>query len=97
MLAPGGAYAEYAVAPQHTVFKLPDRTSFEEAATIPLICATAGLTLFLWQALPPPWSPRTDWAPPLPLIVYGASSSLGSFTIKLARQGGCCALGLLFA
>jgi NADPH:quinone reductase len=29
MLTPGGAYAEYAVAPQHTVFKIPVHTSFE--------------------------------------------------------------------
>lgn len=29
MLTPGGAYAEYALAPLHTVFKLPARTSFE--------------------------------------------------------------------
>lgn len=29
MLMPGGAYAEYATAPAHTVFKLPRGTSFE--------------------------------------------------------------------
>jgi NADPH2:quinone reductase len=29
MLTPGGAYAEYAVAPQHTVFNIPAYTSFE--------------------------------------------------------------------
>ena len=29
MLTPNGAYAQYASAPYHTVFKLPDRTSFE--------------------------------------------------------------------
>jgi NADPH2:quinone reductase len=29
MLTPGGAYAEYAVAPEHTVFHLPSNISFE--------------------------------------------------------------------
>ena len=29
MMAPHGAFAEYAVAPQHTVFKVPDGISFE--------------------------------------------------------------------
>lgn len=46
---------------------------------------TAGTALYRCQALPPPWSPRTSTATPLPLIIYGASSSLGCFAIKLAR------------
>lgn len=29
MLAPGGSYAEYAVAHQHTTFHIPQETSFE--------------------------------------------------------------------
>ena len=29
MMAPHGAFAEYAVAPQHTVLKIPDGISFE--------------------------------------------------------------------
>lgn len=57
---------------------------FLEAATIPLVATTAALSLFRRQHLPPPWSPRSD-SIPLPLIVYGASSSLGTFAIKLAR------------
>ncbi|KAI9640681.1 hypothetical protein NHQ30_010990 [Ciborinia camelliae] len=84
MLEPHGAYAEYAVAPMNTVMKLPDATTFEEAATIPLVATTAALSLFRRQHLPPPWSPRSN-STPLPLIIYGASSSLGTFAIKLAR------------
>jgi NADPH2:quinone reductase len=56
-----------------------------EAATLPLILTTSAISLFRRQSLPPPWSPRTPSAPPLPLIIYGASSALGAFTIKLAR------------
>ncbi|RDW91029.1 hypothetical protein BP5796_02194 [Coleophoma crateriformis] len=85
MLTPGGAYAEFAVAPLHTVFKLPSTITFEEAATIPLVAMTAGIALFHSQSLPPPWSPRMTTAAPLPLIVYGASSALGCFAIKLAK------------
>lgn len=85
MLAPGGAYAEYAVAPSHTVFLIPRRTSFEEAATIPLVTLTAAISLFRRQSLPPPWAPRSASAQPMPLIIYGASSALGSFAVKLAK------------
>ncbi|RFU33815.1 hypothetical protein B7463_g2579, partial [Scytalidium lignicola] len=85
MLQPHGAYAEYAVAPMHTTFKLPDEISFEEAATLPLVLTTAALSLYCRQHLPPPWSPRSSNSPPIPLIIYGASSSLGTFAIKLAR------------
>ncbi len=85
MLSPGGAYAEYAIAPQHSVFKIPDCTSFEEAATVPLVSITAALSLFKLQGLPPPCSPRTSSSPQIPLIIYGASSALGSFAIKLAK------------
>lgn len=57
----------------------------KEAATIPLVTTTAALSLYKNQDLPPPWSPRTSSSPPVPLIVYGASSALGSFAIKLAK------------
>ncbi|KAI9807910.1 MAG: hypothetical protein M1825_005216 [Sarcosagium campestre] len=85
MLAPGGAYAEYATAPSNTVFKLPEKTSFEEAATIPLTVLASSLSLFKRQSLPPPWAPRSPLSPPLPLIIYGASSAVGCYAVKLAR------------
>ncbi|TVY12901.1 Trans-enoyl reductase fsr4 [Lachnellula arida] len=85
MMSSHGALAEYAVAPYHTVFKIPDETSFEEAATIPLAVTTAGIIIFRRQGLPPPWSPRYSASPPSPLIVYGASGALGTFAAKPAR------------
>ena len=84
MGTPGGAYAEYAIAPAHTTFHIPDSVPFEEAATIPLVSITAALTLFRRQGLPPPWAPVPARSESTPLIVYGASSALGLFTIKLA-------------
>ncbi|KAK0103495.1 hypothetical protein ONS95_005516 [Cadophora gregata] len=84
MFTPGGTYAEYALAPKYTVFKILDEMIFEEAATIPLVITTAALSLFEIQGLPAPWSPPSTPLPPTPLIIYGASSSLGSFAVKLA-------------
>ncbi|KAF8846983.1 GroES-like protein [Acephala macrosclerotiorum] len=85
MMTSHGAFAEYAIAPQHTVFKIPTTTSFEVAATIPLVITTAGITLFRRQHLPSPWSPHPSSKVPIPFIVYGASGALGTFAIKLAR------------
>lgn len=35
MMAPHGAFAEYAVAPQHTVFRIPEGTSFQGQCQAP--------------------------------------------------------------
>lgn len=56
-----------------------------EAATIPLVITTAGITLFRRQQLPSPWSPHPSSKAPIPFIVYGASGALGTFAVKLAR------------
>ena len=53
-----------------------------EAATIPLAAMTAALGLYQELRLPLPWLPATK---PTPLIVYGGSSGVGAFAIKLAR------------
>ncbi|PGH20813.1 hypothetical protein AJ80_03440 [Polytolypa hystricis UAMH7299] len=81
MMNPHGGYAEYAVAYSHTTFHIPESTSFEEAATIPLAAMTAALGLFFDLQLPSPWTPASK---PTPLIVYGGASTVGSFAIKLA-------------
>jgi NADPH2:quinone reductase len=41
--------------------------------------------MYCLQGLPPPWSPRPSSADQLPLIIYGASSALGAFSIKFAK------------
>ncbi|EAU30133.1 conserved hypothetical protein [Aspergillus terreus NIH2624] len=81
MCAPGGSYAEYALAWSHTTFHLPKHTSFEEAATIPLAALTAAVSLYGHLRFPPPWRPAIT---PIPFIVYGASTTVGSYAIKLA-------------
>lgn len=87
---PFGAYAEYAVAPEHTTFHVPDTMAFEEASTIPLVTATAALTLFRRQGYTPPWNSNATLENQAkgPLLVYAATTSLGTYAIKLAKAAG---------
>jgi NADPH2:quinone reductase len=54
-----------------------------EAATIPLAALTAAVALFRNLGLPTPWNPSTKSTP---FLIYGASSSVGSYAIKFARN-----------
>ncbi|KAH8799140.1 chaperonin 10-like protein [Xylogone sp. PMI_703] len=81
--ATGGAYAEYAITPASTTFLIPERVSFEEAASIPLAALTAAVALYHNLKLPRPWEGSKT---KLPLIIYGGSTALGAFAIKLARR-----------
>ncbi|KAF2720928.1 GroES-like protein [Polychaeton citri CBS 116435] len=85
MQAPGGSYAEYALAWAHTTFLLPPNTSFQQGAAIPLAALTAALGLYGADRLdlPQPWSPAAE---PIPLVVYGASSAVGSYAVQLAQR-----------
>ncbi len=83
MLTPGGSYAEYAVAWSHTTFHIPNETTFEEAAAVPLASMTAAVALFRFLKLPQPWLPAVE---SIPLIIYGAGSSVGSYAIQLAKR-----------
>ncbi|KAG8525576.1 putative secondary metabolism biosynthetic enzyme [Bacidia gigantensis] len=83
MQAPHGSFAEYALSFAHTTFHLPKKTSFEEAATIPLAAMTSAFGLYQGLDLPLPWHPAKER---LPLIIYGAASAVGSFAIQLAIQ-----------
>ncbi|KAI9878974.1 MAG: hypothetical protein M1830_010028 [Pleopsidium flavum] len=44
---------------------------------------TAAVSLYRTLPLPQPWTPAQS---PIPLIVYGASSAVGAFAVKLAKQ-----------
>ncbi|PLB37986.1 zinc-binding alcohol dehydrogenase family protein [Aspergillus candidus] len=88
MMASHGAFAEYALAPYYTTFHIPDSTTFEEAATIPLAAYTSVCALFQELELPEPWSPLSKAAgkdgTKRPLLIYGASTATGAFAVKLA-------------
>ncbi|KAF4126964.1 Alcohol dehydrogenase GroES-like domain, partial [Geosmithia morbida] len=83
---PGGAYAEYAILPAHQTFRLPPNISFEEGATVPLAALAASFGLFYTLELPSAWNGHP--LNPTPLLVYGASSAVGSYAIKLALSCG---------
>ncbi|KAJ7864764.1 alcohol dehydrogenase-like protein [Mycena olivaceomarginata] len=84
MTTPGGSFAEYAVAWQHTTSHIPENLSFEEAATIPLAALTAVIGNYIRLSLPEPWHPVPS-GEKLPFLVYGAASAVGAYAIKLAR------------
>ncbi|KAI1798848.1 GroES-like protein [Daldinia bambusicola] len=83
IMKPHGSYAEYAIAWQHTTFHIPQKTTFEEAAAIPLAAMTSAVGLYIRLGLPQPWTPATG---PIPLIIYGAASSVGAYAIQLAQK-----------
>lgn len=83
MFSPGGSYAEFAVAWSHTTFPLPHSVSFEDAAALPLASMTAAIALYQRLALPQPWDPPRDTGP---LVIYGASSSVGFYALQLALR-----------
>ena len=90
MRTPSGSYAENAISPAHSTFHIPNTTTFEEAATIPLAAMTAAIGLFVRLGLPEPWQStqerkqRTDAEGGL--VVYGGASAVGAFAIKLATR-----------
>ncbi|TIA07632.1 hypothetical protein D6C81_09398 [Aureobasidium pullulans] len=55
----------------------------QEAATIPLAAFTASVALFRNLQRPTPWNSATK---PTPLIVYGESTSVSAYAVKLARN-----------
>lgn len=85
MMAPGGSYAEYALSWAHTTFYLPTETSFQEGAALPLAAMTSAVGLYARLRLPQPWLPASDDTK-TPLVIYGASSAVGSYAIQFAQR-----------
>lgn len=54
-----------------------------EATTIPLAALTASVAVFRNLGLPTPWNPATKSTP---FLIYGASSAVGSYAIRIARN-----------
>jgi NADPH:quinone reductase len=82
-----GAYAEYCVCPEWTVFHLPHTMAFEEGCTIPLAAYTAAVGLFRNLGLPMPFE-RSDSEAGLekvPLVINAAGGAVGAFAVKLAK------------
>jgi NADPH:quinone reductase len=85
-----GGYAEYSLVPAFTAFKIPANVSFEEASTVGLAAMTAALGLFAPDRLALPATPfnPTRVEKSLPIVIYGASSSVGAYALQLAKLSG---------
>ncbi|KAL4877092.1 chaperonin 10-like protein [Aspergillus karnatakaensis] len=85
MFQPHGSYAQFAIAPASTTFKLPPNISHEAGATLPLALMTSALALYQNLGLPLPWNPATTETP---VLIYGGASAVGAYAIKLAKLSG---------
>jgi NADPH:quinone reductase len=73
-----GGFAEFAVTTAHTVAKIPDELSFEEAAALPC----AGMTAY--QALIRKMNLQTGET----ILIHGGAGGVGGFAIQLAKNIG---------
>jgi len=73
----GGAYAEYLVAPDDSIARIPANTSLEQAATLPMNGLTATQILDL-----------TALRPGQSLAVTGAAGMVGNYLVQLAKLRG---------
>ena len=85
-----GTYAEFCIVDAWAAWHVPDTVSMAEAVTMPLATMTAGVALWRELGAPWPWTPGPREA----IIIYGASSAVGAFAVKLAKISG---LGPVFA
>ncbi|KAJ5017244.1 Trans-enoyl reductase lepG [Colletotrichum sp. SAR 10_99] len=78
-----GAFAEYVVAEEHLLFRIPDSISFQEAATFPCGLLTGGMVLHNTMKLKtaPADGDRH-------VLIYGGSTASGLFMIQLLKQCG---------
>jgi NADPH:quinone reductase-like Zn-dependent oxidoreductase len=70
-----GGYAEYVSVPRENILPIPDKLSFEEAASIPLVFLTA------WHML----TTRAHLTAGETVLVWGAGSGVGSAAIQVAK------------
>ena len=77
-LLAGGGYAEQAVVDQGSALKMPENLSFEQAAAIPEVFATAWLNLFIEAGLQP--GER--------VVLHAGASGVGTAAIQLCHAFG---------
>ncbi|WP_042365831.1 NADP-dependent oxidoreductase [Streptacidiphilus neutrinimicus] len=74
----GGAFAEYVAVDRSLVAAKPQKLSFEEAASLPLVGLTA------WQAL----TEQSQVGPGTRVLVHGGAGGVGSVAVQLAKHLG---------
>ncbi|KAH7138759.1 putative alcohol dehydrogenase [Dendryphion nanum] len=81
-LAGQGAFQEYTLLTNGGIVTLASRTTFAEGAVLPMAIATSGVAIFLRMGIP--WGPRLSPQNGI-FFVHGASSSVGSAAVQLAK------------
>ncbi|KND91046.1 Quinone oxidoreductase [Tolypocladium ophioglossoides CBS 100239] len=81
---PGAGYAEYAIAPASTTFRLPPNISFEAGAGLPLVTMTAAISLYQALQLPLPTAAATA-GESIPVLIYGSATAVGAYALQLAK------------
>lgn len=84
-------HQEYITVPAYLVSKIPHDLSFEEAVTIPVNLVTIFHSVTTDLDLELPWPIPQDYTPPQadePILVWGASSSVGLFALQVLRHWG---------
>lgn len=77
-LMAGGGYAQFALADEGSVFRIPDRMSFHGAAALPEAMMTVWANIF----------DRCAFQPGETLLVHGGTSGIGSMALQMARHAG---------
>lgn len=70
-----GSHAEYAIAPEKTLFLKPENVTFDQATTIPIGARTAWIGLFI----------LADLQEGQQVLVHGAAGGVGIYVVQLAR------------
>ncbi|KAL1795379.1 hypothetical protein ACET3X_007195 [Alternaria dauci] len=80
-----GSFAEYVVANEGIMLKIPDGVSFAEAATLGVGLSTVCQGLYQSLSVPLPNEPGYER---LTLLVYGGSTATGTLAIQFAKMSG---------
>lgn len=85
----GGCFAEYCLAEEAACAVVPDNMSMEEAASLPVGFLTSAIAFHYPNGslgIPIPKEPANEKGKSV--LIWGASSSTGTFAVQLARHAG---------
>ncbi|CAI6073874.1 unnamed protein product [Clonostachys chloroleuca] len=82
-----GTYQSYLCCPDNMYYKVPKNLPIEDAAALTLVAMTAADTLFNHFGLPLPTD--REKTPSGPILIWGASTSVGLCAVQYARASNC--------
>ena len=82
-IAAGEAQAEYAVAHERMLVRIPDRLAYDDAGALMEACVTSHDAMFTQGGLRPGW----------PVLVHAAGSGISTVAIQLAKAAGATVIG----